>query len=342
MLEEPSVLKPSSNRFVTIGLLKAIVFMAVAALVISYLTKLKAEQIELRRFAPTKLKWAHGTTDLRLQLAIERDDGDAVAALLPTLPKSSLRESMIDRLSFDKTANSLNAFLSKGWKADGIRGNGLPLMNAVEFSQPKALEVLLRHGANANASDEIGRSSALWASVSIKRAAPMLKLLARYHTKLDTVSTYVMRNRIEPGDSQLVHVRPISVACRQANVSSVETLLALGATARGVPGEDYPPIIGAAVGSRSEILTRMLLQAGADPNSVGTTSVGNGRGGLVAHRGTALYFNALYDHPETVLLLLKHGADPLKRVSSGQNAMEAATGKSRKVIHDFLASKASP
>lgn len=309
------------------GVLKFAAFVVGLSLVISYLSRLKADQIAARRSTPVHRGWTHGTSDPRLQEAIDRDDAEAVARLLAIVPRNSIRDNVVDRLSFDKTSRSLEVFLDKGWTADGCLHNDQPLMNAVRSGQPKALLVLLKHGADPNAVDDAKRSPMVWASGGYRTNTKVIEILAKYGAKVDEMSPFLVRLGSLQAKARLIRARPLAVAAMAGNLAGVRKLIQLGARVNRVPGEDLPPLVAAAFAKHPYEQTKWLLDHGADPNAVAQLAVHTANG-WTADQVSAVDLNAHFEQSETVKLLLDHGAHP-PSLAASMSATGPDTGPQR-------------
>jgi hypothetical protein len=327
------------RRILAPAVLKPIAYVIVLGLIISYLTRLKEQQITMGSFTPSNLGWVHGTSDGRLQQAIERDDGAAVARLLKIVPREKIRPNVVERLSFDRTAHALTAFLDAAWDPNGIHGDGSPVLAAIGASQPKALALLLSRGGNPNGL-EGGKNAIVLASGYGPRSAEIIRELASAHVKFDSIASYTERGRARFGISEQVRMRPISIVAQRGNLTALRELIKLGANVNGVRGEDMPPLVAASVGMDPLNSTKILLAAGAKPGEKGRAYL------AVAPRkyhplvGTALYFNAALDHPRTVKLLVESGANPRDPAGDGRTALTAAKGASLKWLQDLHAGRA--
>jgi ankyrin repeat protein len=324
--------------FMAPGVLKALALFAILAVTISCLTKLKAQQLAARRFQPIRLEWTHGTSDPQLQDAISMDDGPRAASLLPGIPKSKMRENIVERLSYDKDCRVLDAFLSSGWDPDGPGHKGHPLFAAILYAQTKAMEVLLSHGAKANVFDDRHRSSMVWACVNFRYGPKMIDMLAKHGAPLDQVDSLIPAFGRRQGFA-MVKVRPLTIAVMRGNRSALRELLRLGVSAKPREEEQLPPLIAAVGSDYPEQMTALLLEAGSPPDQLGKSvlRVAPRKGVLVT--ASALFFNAARDQWKAVDVLLKHGANPRLKGSNGKTCLEVATGESLKHIKAALAMK---
>lgn len=315
------------------AVLKTVGFLALASMGVTYLSRLKAQQAAAAPIFDLNLEWQHGTSDKRLQQAIDVDDGEAVSILLNEVPKSKIKPNIIERLAFDRTSNSLNAFLAHGWSPEGVRGNGYPLIVASRAGQNQALAVLLKHGARANAQDEFHRTALLNASESFRSGPEMIKLLVDHGAKIDEMNSYLTWERGPHRNASHIGARAITAAAACGNQANVRTLLALGANPRGLPGELFPPLVAAAVGGDGTDVTEILLKAGASPNDVGEAYVRIKPRQWEKVQATPLFFNAARDHVQTVRMLLAQGADPSKPSSNGKTSYDIAGPKTLQVLN---------
>lgn len=324
--------KRITGWFVTPSVLKTGAFLVVATILIAYLSQLKARQLAASTFQPIRLEWSQGTSDHRLQDAIRLDDGTLAAALVKTVPKSRIRDNIVERIAYDKRGRVLEAFLSNGWSADGHLKNGTPLLTAVGLGQSRAVEILLRHGANPNVWDLRKRSAALWASAHFGTGPHMLDLLAAHGGKLDGLDSLMPRGSKRRGTFGWIRVRPITLAAMRGNAATILTLVKHGAIPNPVQGEEMPPMIAAAIGDDPRLAIETLLEVGAKPDQAGSAFVGNPPGKYSKVVATALYFSAVLDNPNVVALLLSHGADPMRKSSLGITCLDAAKGDSRALL----------
>lgn len=128
--------------------------------------------------------------------------------------------------------------------------------------------------------------------------------------------------------------RSAIIACAiHGSNKSIKYLLDIGATVEGSSATQSTALMGASTYVRT---TRLLLQAGADPNAHGTTPVG----GVITPLWTCLYHPA--GNPKVFRLLLEAGADPYDRNDRGECPAEYASGKFRRELDEFLAADEKP
>ncbi|HVT13350.1 MAG TPA: hypothetical protein VHE55_13875 [Fimbriimonadaceae bacterium] len=314
------------------GAIKLAISLCLGGVTISYLSRLKADQVAARQAVPARPSWQHGTSDTRLQRAIDADDGQAVSRLLLIIPREKIRDNIIDRLSFDKTAHALEAFLSNGWSPNGVGNNGVPVVNAVRAGQARALAVLLKHGANPNVRDDMKRPAMLWAGSGFRTSPTLIELLVRAGAKIDEVATYPVRVNRRPKMTLYAKDRAITIAAFSGNIAGIRTLIRLGANVNPVPGENLPPLAAAAYAKHSYDLTKLLLDAGADPNSEGIAYLDGPNGTMLTMRASAIFLNSWFDHSDTVKLLLERGADPTRKTSTGETVAGVANPETAEVL----------
>ena len=321
------------------GVLKTVGFCACGAITISYLTKLKEQDLVATQVPLPRLEWMHGTSDKRLQQAIEADDGEAVSLLLDEVPKDKIRPNMIERLAYDRTCRCLEAFLSRGWSPEGVAKKGYPILHAARDGQDRAVALLLAHGARADVSDENQRTALVWACASYRSGPEMIRMLISHGAKLEALDSVIAWRPGPNQPAQRVKARALSVAASVGNRATVQALLELGANPNGLPGEVLPPIIAAAVSGAAADTTAMLLKAGAEPDEKGETLVRIAPRKWEKARATALYFNAGYNHYRAVRLLLEHGANPLLKSSTGKTCFDIARPESLEVLREIGATR---
>lgn len=97
--------------------------------------------------------------------------------------------------------------------------------------------------------------------------------------------------------------RPLDIAIRLGPPDFIARLLALGADPRAEATDGFPPLFQAIDAPRPDrhAVLRLLLEAGADPAQRGLND------------GTALHHAVSRRDPESVRILLAHGADPTLR-----------------------------
>ena len=196
----------------------------------------------------------------------------------------------------------------------GARGPDLttPLMRAALTAGPAVLDLLLRKGADPNATDPGGATALLWAVHDRQKVRRLLTAGANVNakTKLGTTaliaatafpqSAIVVKHLLaagaDPNAANADGATALSGASAAGNLKSMRLLLANRADPRLAPGALSPLSAAAYSGHRSAV--KLLLDRGVGANE---------RDGYGA---TALHAAALMGETTISELLIKHGADP--------------------------------
>jgi ankyrin repeat protein len=189
--------------------------------------------------------------------------------------------------------------IESGADVNAIDNEGkVPLMTAAQFGYVDCLEVLLKHGANVDASKVAGE--------------PTYEDLAYPH-----VSHQLRKNSDAVGDTTLIRV------ARSGNADCLKLLLAYGADVNASNVDGDTALIGAAFYGKVSCL-ECLLKNGATVNA--TNSDGE----------TALMRGALNDRVEVLDLLLEHGANVNAADSDGETALMNGARRDRVELLELL------
>ncbi|XP_014676381.1 PREDICTED: ankyrin-1-like [Priapulus caudatus] len=172
-----------------------------------------------------------------------------------------------------------------------------PLMMAVREGKEAAVQMLLSHGADANAAN-------LYRHTSLYRAACSGRL-------------YIMHLLLEAGadpnvDETKSRVRLLVMAVREGEEAMVRMLLSHGADANAADSYRQTSLLIVARSGQLDIM-RMLLEAGADPNVAETKS------GV-----TPLMMASRNGKEAMARMLLSHGADANAAESHGLTSLHIA------------------
>lgn len=219
------------------------------------------------------------------------------------------------------------------------RSKGLtPLHVAAAYGRLRIVQMLLKHGADANAKDNMG-STPLFYAVGRNQTA-VAQYLLTHGAKADVA----VEQRVD-GVSTGKTITPLLLAVRQANPQMVHLLLQHGASVRGASGS---AALYSAVSAGNVGIVKVLLQAGADPvsrdnpQSATPLHVAAGNGHLPVMEvlkgyyksvdtrdnsgRTPLHFAALGGKAQAVRWLLQHGADVNAVDQAGGTALMYGSG----------------
>jgi ankyrin repeat protein len=208
-----------------------------------------------------------------------------------------------------------------------------PLHNAVTQNVDMT-NLLLEHGAHADARDHLGVSPLIMASQG-GFARTVSLLVGRHDIELDATTTNGGRTALHQ-----------AAECGHTEV--VQILLEKGANADTRDTDGYSPLYSAARNGFEQI-AKMLLVHKADPDIINTTGTNRRPLHLVAHNGhtavckllldykatlepldhtncSPLFFAAQEGHSEIVEIMLAEGANP-------DNAWEGLRGRGRRCLH---------
>ncbi len=178
------------------------------------------------------------------------------------------------------------------------------LVHGAQLGDVATIRPLLARGASVDTSDGEGNTLLMLAARDGHEA--LVKLLIDYRAKLNA--------RNAAGDTAL------ALAALRGQRKIVEILVGAGAS-QTVPG--WPPLVYAAFGGHSEIVT-YLLENGADIDA-------SSEGGM-----TALMAAARNGHLAVARSLMAAGADVARRTDRGDNALDIAQRTGNTEIVELL------
>ena len=194
------------------------------------------------------------------------------------------------------------------------------LMVAALHGNARSVELLLDHGADPNASNDIGVTALLWAAGNIEKVRLLLDKGAKVDVRSDLGNTPLIVAAAHPNSASTVDLllshgavadaknkrgtTPLRAAMTAGDVATVKRLLAEEAVASAT--EEISKGLAIAAGRGDGGIVELLLGHGADPNA----EASNGRGALNA----AL----LAQKPEIARLLIEKGAGLDQRVNPGK------------------------
>ncbi|KAI2627703.1 ankyrin repeat-containing domain protein [Hypoxylon sp. NC1633] len=208
--------------------------------------------------------------------------------------------------------------------ASGICQIETALKSAVECNLCEITEMLLKAGANPNASVHPGSKQLTPLKCAVDRkSVPMVQLLLSYGADPNdlgkqygdtALGTAIKRNRYDIAEIVLragadpnasVHSEPgkgalLECAVHENSVPMVQFLLSHGADPNNLGNRYGGTALGTAIQRNRYDIAEILLEAGADPNASER---------LESRRGTPLRYAVFSQNIPMVQLLLSHGAD---------------------------------
>ena len=240
--------------------------------------------------------------DLRLVAAAERQDAEAVRALLEAGVDVGARRAdgvtgLLWAAHWDDIATA-ELLLAAGADPNAADDHGVtPLARAAENASTALIDRLLAAGADANGAQRNGLTPLMVASRT--GSVEVVRTLLRHGADVDAATA-------ETGATALMW------AVAEPHRAIVTALLERGADVAASTAKGMTPLLTAAREGDVET-ARLLLAAGADVNQPGAD-------------GThPLPFAIVDGHDEFALFLLAHGADPDSRID-GIPALAAAAG----------------
>jgi ankyrin repeat protein/N-acetylneuraminic acid mutarotase len=185
-----------------------------------------------------------------------------------------------------------------------VRAPGTPLLlQTVKDKNQAAVELLLAHQADVNATNPDG-----WSSLQEAAAyglKPIAELLLKGGATVDARNKY--------GDT------PLQIAVRQSQRELVELLLAHQADANATFPDGSTPLHDVAQrgGPRDKAIAELLLKTGADVNARNQTG------------DTPLHLAVITRQPALAELLLANKADPNERNNAGQTPLDLAKSQAQ-------------
>jgi cytohesin len=281
--------------------------------------------------ADLKARTKEGNGHSALDLALRRPDKDALIPLLSaknaSLPSYSTISGMISMAtSDDSQVDRLILFLEQGLKLRPENG-ARALRLAMEKKNTRLFDALLKAGVDIDARDG-GRVSLLRLAVDRGDEEMVRRSLAAGASVRKGIS---LRRGTPLFPYEAERDDLMFDAVRSGNVNIVRMLLKAGANpdtpGNGLGGE--PPLLAAAGNNRVDIV-RALIEGGANVNA------GTARGGT-----TPLVHAVRRKSMESALVLLRAGADPNRRSKRGELPLALAVelGDAR-LVEELIARKA--
>jgi len=265
------------------------------------------------------------------------------------------REALFAAIEQGRTSD-VERMLRTGVSTNLMDGDGVPaLMSAVLFADAKMVDLLLKHGADANATGPSGATALMWAVPNLEKSRLLLARGANVNARSETDRTALLVASSYPATVELLRLlldkggelnardragaTALSLAVRSADVDVVRFLVdkgldpnALSPAARraGFARYDRPTtdfmmakgltpspdmLVTTATWQSVDLLTRWI-ESGASLNASNTAQYG--RTPLL----TAVTSEA--EGAETLKLLLDHGADPNVRTTEGESPLDWA------------------
>ena len=217
----------------------------------------------------------------------------------------------------------LESFLRQGSPANLRSTDGTSLLHIAALrGTQKSVELLLRHGANANAANEVGVTPLMWSAGHPFKVRSLLEHGAHVHVRSALGNTPLMIAAAFPGNSKTV--QELLKAGAEAYAVNLRGLDALSQAVKA--GDATTAKLLLDEGTRQQIETSLrtnsLLAAAAD---LGSTEIVkaflpfvpnlNGRDEFPGEQ--PLHAALLSGYPQLAQLLLEHGADVHKHVRTG-------------------------
>lgn len=288
------------------------------------------------KFVLNELMFAIAIKDYSLlkRLLEEGFDTEKHSSLLDMLNDEGYEIPVITPMEYAAYINDLKAMeilLKHGADINSaITEYNSPLLTALNNKDPQTntVEFLLENGADINKSSDIGENALMRAAA--KNAVESLKLLIKYGAKVN-----------EMGDTGK---SPLMYAASYNSVDCVKTLLENGADINAKDDSGGTPLMYAAAYNGVESV-KILIEHGADLNARdddGITALTNAAaynapeavktllelGANVNDANnngkTSLMFAAMRDNTDIIKILLEHGADINVKDSSGKTALQYA------------------
>jgi ankyrin repeat protein len=203
-------------------------------------------------------------------------------------------------------------------------GGATPLLFAVLYGRAAMLERLIRMGANVNARTDANATALFPAVGEMEKTQVLLRHGAEVNVRSDDLRTPLMTAARQPG-----------------NQAVVRALLQHGANPNpnGRPATESSPLIEAATAGDTAVM-KLLIDAGADVKGAAqpalAMSIANrcaacrdlliARGADAQACTSALQETAVYIDPESLQILLNHGADVNERDSFARTPLMYAAG----------------
>ena len=262
--------------------------------------------------------------------AAHRDDLETAEFLLAAHADANAADdhgvTPLIRAAENASPTLVNRLLDAGADANASQANGLtPLMVAARTGNLEVVRGLLTHGADVNAATtEVAAPALMWAVAAPHRAIVEALLDAGADVRVSTSKG----------------MTPLLTVARNGDIDTARLLLVAGADINGVGADGTHALPFAIIHGRDDF-ARFLLDQGADPNgAMAGVSALHAAAGVVdrwlihwdrAH-GAARRSGGRRDNgrvnldadrrPPLVEALLRHGADPNRRITTTAMLME--------------------
>ena len=224
-------------------------------------------------------------------------------------PLTSINNCPLHYYTSKNEPRKLLEYLKNGEDVNSLYKGHTPLHVAVEYEAYDAVDILIQHNCDINATDlDSVKTAFLFAACSGK--TDMVRMLANHGADVNMAD--------EECNS------PFYCACNHGHRDTVICMLNLGGVDINQRG-DRTPLIGSAISGQSEIV-QMLLQAGCEVDLTDSSGC------------TALYHAVLKGDRVIVQLLMAAGANPNIGMKSGEYPVHVAALHGNTAILDALIS----
>lgn len=263
---------------------------------------------------------------------------------------------------YDNNLPRLTAYLQAGGDANARNGrDNTLLMYASAFGTLDAMRLLLNHGADPNRKNAFDATALMWGVYDLDRVKLLLDKGAEVNSKAKSGTTALLLAALSPSGGSVVEL----LAARAADLTAQDgfgvDLLQAGTSSRNLAAvrlalahhadpntklrNGITPLMNAAADGSVEI-TKLLLEAGADPNAVSLPPAIKVKHGTIALGSlTPLILAAPYSPPAVIKLLLESGAKVNPEDGRGMTALHAALSsevQNPETIRLLLAKGADP
>jgi N-acyl-D-amino-acid deacylase len=256
-------------------------------------------------------------------------------------------------------ADEVERLLNGGVNPNVADGDGTPaLMSAILFGDARLAELLLKHGADANQPGPAGTTALMWAVPDVEKVRILLAHEANVNARSETDRTALLAAASYPGTGDVLRAlldhgadlnaqdkggaTALALAVRASDIGVVRFLVERGLDPNGLtpaarraafarydlPTTEYlmsksvsgmPDVLITAAAWQAPPLVARWLESGANVNASNPAQYA--RTPLL----TAVTSEAA--SPETLKLLLEHGADPNARTTEGESPLDWAIYK---------------
>lgn len=282
-----------------------------------------------------------------LVLAVENHDRHMVKLLIKSGAdvvkyEAETGSALLGRLADAKTEYSPTEetiavmLMDAGAKAQAYDRHGMPVLaRYASMGMDRAVDTALLAGADPNVLNPSALLSPLYYAVTAGHVQIVERLLAagarpnglpqektppmiaavRHNGKTDIIEALLHAGGDPNTETRAFGETPFMAALRTGRKDLAETMIRRGADVNAIMSDGRPLLQSAVLAGVDDEIIDLLLQKGANPDNMSNEF------------GTALHAAVQRNRPNTVNLLLRHNADPLRPNKEGTTPLQFAIAK---------------